>query len=843
MCRFLNKCLCKIGLHWHDLAAFLAFFAITLAMTYPLAFQLSTHAAGSGNDMWIYHWGNWWTRKVLTEGGDLYWTPYMFYPYGVSLRWYGFSWANTALWLVLSPFIGSLAAHNITVLLTYALSACTAYLLAREVTGSRWAAVIAGLVFAFSPAHHAYRNQLNFSTIQWMPLSALYLVRIGRYGRWRDGIGAGISFALCALSGERLLLLILLWASLWLAYSLATERHLWSIGTLKALGLAVLICLVLAGPLLAPLVIGVLDPETSQDLEASGVDEKNADLLSYFVPSRYHPLITEKTPVKTLYKQWVHVSGRPAAIGYSVLALVVWAVLKRWRDARLWVLSALVCVTFALGSWLRFNGQGLGIPLPYWLLASTPVGTAMRNPERFNILLNLPVAVLAAIGISDLLGRLSARRVLQSLVIACMPALVLFEYVAVPFPTTRPVYSPFYKQLREEAGEFAIADFPIGFHAHDKWYLYAQTLHERPIVGGNVARVPANAFAFIDQVPLLSAALVNPPAKGELDDVTRQLAPLVENNVRYVVIHKYRTSVGNMSAWREWFAFQPYYEDGYLLVYRTAPQYGEDFEIVAKVGDGVGIVRSSLSTTVLAKGDLLEAEVVWGTNASPQRDWQARLSLVGSSGEQAQWADFDPCAGWPASEWGGNAIARGRAVLKVTPFIEGGTYQVVVEFLDAETGERAGDSVVLGEVEVQAVERSFVAPDAEVETDVQFGDDLRLVGYDLAVTSDAIDVVLHWQALGRMQEYYKFFVHLYDLESGALVAQADVVPRNWTYPTTWWETGEFVSDEITLPLEGIPSGAYSLYVGVYKTDGERLSVSSGGDRYVLKDQMVLPKVP
>jgi hypothetical protein len=235
--------------------------------------------------------------------------------------------------------------------------------------------------------------------------------------------------------------------------------------------------------------------------------------------------------------------------------------------------------------------------------------------------------------------------------------------------------------------------------------------------------------------------------------------------------------------------------------------------------------------------------VVWGTIDSPQRDWQARLSLVGSGGEQAQWVDFDPCAGWPVSEWGEGAIARGRAVLQVAPFIEGGSYQVAVEFLDAETGERTGAPVVLSEVEVQAVERSFVAPDARTKADVQFGDDLRLVGYDLTVENDAIDVVLHWQALSRMQEYYKFFVHLYDLESGELVSQADVVPRNWTYPTIWWEAGEFVSDEITLSLEEVPPGVYSLYVGVYKAEGERLPVSSGGDRYMLEGEIVIPQVP
>ncbi|HUV89501.1 MAG TPA: hypothetical protein VMY80_07590, partial [Anaerolineae bacterium] len=79
-------------------------------------------------------------------------------------------------------------------------------------------------------------------------------------------------------------------------------------------------------------------------------------------------------------------------------------------------------------------------------------------------------------------------------------------------------------------------------------------------------------------------------------------------------------------------------------------------------------------------------------------------------------------------------------------------------------------------------------------------------------------------------DYYKVFIHLYDVESGALVVQQDTVPRQWTYPTTWWEEGEIVSDEIVLPLEGISAGRYRIAVGVYEPDTlKRLPVQTEGD--------------
>jgi len=40
-----------------------------------------------------------------------------------------------------------------------------------------------------------------------------------------------------------------------------------------------------------------------------------------------------------------------------------------------------------------------------------------------------------------------------------------------------------------------------------------------------------------------------------------------------------------------------------------------------------------------------------------------------------------------------------------------------------------------------------------------------------------------------MAQDYKFFVHLCDAETGALIAQADTMPDDWSFPTSEWRTG------------------------------------------------------
>jgi hypothetical protein len=126
---------------------------------------------------------------------------------------------------------------------------------------------------------------------------------------------------------------------------------------------------------------------------------------------------------------------------------------------------------------------------------------------------------------------------------------------------------------------------------------------------------------------------------------------------------------------------------------------------------------------------------------------------------------------------------------------------------------------------------------------VDFGGDLALLGYDIEQSDTALHLTLHWQAQRRMDVLYKFFVHMRHVESDVLVAQADIVSRNWTYPTIWWEAGEVVSDEIVLPLDGVASGEYRLVVGVYDSvTGERLPVGDVEGLVVSSDALILQEV-
>jgi signal recognition particle subunit SEC65 len=153
-----------------------------------------------------------------------------------------------------------------------------------------------------------------------------------------------------------------------------------------------------------------------------------------------------------------------------------------------------------------------------------------------------------------------------------------------------------------------------------------------------------------------------------------------------------------------------------------------------------------------------------------------------------------------------------------------------------------GQALRLGRAEVQAVERVFEPPAMQVPVEAFFGDALRLLGYGVQQEAGELGVTLHWQAVRRMDVAYKFFVHLLDPETGELVAQADVMPRDWTYPTHWWEAGEVVSDEIRLGLSKVSPGAYDVAIGAYDPEtGVRLVVTESADGGEPSDQYLLPE--
>jgi hypothetical protein len=128
-----------------------------------------------------------------------------------------------------------------------------------------------------------------------------------------------------------------------------------------------------------------------------------------------------------------------------------------------------------------------------------------------------------------------------------------------------------------------------------------------------------------------------------------------------------------------------------------------------------------------------------------------------------------------------------------------------------------------------------------------FGDvpHLTLLGYDL--TDEAgqpilnlksqisnLKLTVYWRSESPLPVDYTTFVHLRNA-ANEVVAQRDQPPLNGAYPTSLWDPGEIIADEIIVSLPSdLPVGEYHLVIGLYDyITGTRLAVPGHSENSLL----------
>ena len=559
---------------WRDGVAFLGFVVLALVFTYPLVLQLRTHLGGAGDDPWIFYWNNWWTRQALEEGTSLYWTPYLYYPQGASLVYHSFSWTNSLLALALERFVGSIAAYNLVLIFGYAFSGWGTYVLVVYLTGRRGAAFAAGLALAFSPYRITQASHPMFVTIGWLPLFLLFLIRAVREGRLAHAVVAGLFLALTGLTAWHLFIFAWMTLGICIVYLLLWQRACLTARSWGMIALAAIVGLALVIPALYPLLEVELGGQADEEIYVPQDERTQTDLLAYVVPNRLQPVCGDLfTPV---YDRFQKNRNYVAFLGFTVIALALVGVWRARRKALPWVLLAGFYTIMALGPVLRFNGQLYpGMPMPYRLLGWTPFVRLLKQPDRFNLVLGLPIAVLVGYGICALQDRWGARlrQGWQWVIPTACAMLIAWEYVSVPMWTISTNHPPVVDRLRSEEGEFAVLDLPMG-RAADKRYLYYQTIHERPIVGGHISRPLPGTFDTIDASPLLSLLSDGLPVDLEDEALAQEMANLGATGIRYIILHKGRAPAVLEADWRERFEPWQAYQDDWVLVYATTEGTG-----------------------------------------------------------------------------------------------------------------------------------------------------------------------------------------------------------------------------------------------------------------------------
>jgi 4-amino-4-deoxy-L-arabinose transferase-like glycosyltransferase len=129
----------------------------------------------------------------------------------------------------------------------------------------------------------------------------------------------------------------------------------------------------------------------------------------------------------------------------------------------------------------------------------------------------------------------------------------------------------------------------------------------------------------------------------------------------------------------------------------------------------------------------------------------------------------------------------------------------------------------------------------ENETDTQFGDQIRLVGYDLNTTTVApgqeIVIRPYWRINEQPDNNYSMYVHIYPADVIEIVAQYDGAPTTPQRLTlTWDDTDElYIGPDVRLAIpEGTEPGQYRIAIGLYDfVTGARLQTQDGAEFFAI----------
>jgi hypothetical protein len=159
---------------------FLVYCAVTVALTYPLIFQMGSVLPHDAGDPALNTWILWWNTQTIPLSAA-WWNAPVFYPapgvLSFSEHLLGLTIITTPLsWLGAGPQLS----YNVVFFLTFPLSALGAYLLGYELTKRHDAAFIAGLLFGFAPYRIAHLPQIQLLASFPMPFA---LVGLHRYLR------------------------------------------------------------------------------------------------------------------------------------------------------------------------------------------------------------------------------------------------------------------------------------------------------------------------------------------------------------------------------------------------------------------------------------------------------------------------------------------------------------------------------------------------------------------------------------------------------------------------------------------------------------------------------------
>lgn len=353
--------------------------------------------------------------RWLREGVFPLWMPDVFsgVPFLAQIEAGALYPPNAVLFGLFEPFV----ALNLSILLAFAVAALGARHLARVFGAGELGAALAGLAFAwcgFQVAHVRHMSMHHAAALAPWILAALERGLARPDGRpwlaWRAWLTVALLVALQVFAGHPQATYVTLLAVVARVAWVAAARLRTTRSALAVLGCAlppaaaVALGLALAAPQLLPTLAFNATSMRGGDLGwefASRFPYHLPDLATFVVPEATGTLASYDYEGSIEWENYGYVGLLP-------LLLAGFALVRRWREGRVQCLAACLLASMLLV---------VGPATPFYRLAweALPGMALFRFPQRFLLLVDLALAVLAGLGATELArlaeGRIGARAV------------------------------------------------------------------------------------------------------------------------------------------------------------------------------------------------------------------------------------------------------------------------------------------------------------------------------------------------------------------------------------------------------------------------------------------------
>ena len=487
----------------------LAATALTVVFTFPVAFRIDHVGRVNTDDgrwsIWVVSWV---AHALTTKPLDVY-QANIFYPHPYALA---FSEANLGagalgapVWVVTgNPY----TTHNVVFLLSFILAFVGAYYLARYLTGSRHAAMVAAIMFAFCPYIFARTAHVQLLFTGGLPFCLLAFHRLVDAPSVRRAISLGVllwaTALACAYYGIFAALMIGLGTVIF-----AISRQLWrSYDYWIGIGLAAFVSIALTVPFFMPYIY--VRQQTGFARSVADAQEYAVDFGAWVASAAW------------AHRWWLSAVGQYNEVLFPGILATTFGLagavilFRRMKDVAL-----LYILIGVLAFWAAF-GPNAGL---YWLFYETiPIFSFLRAPGRFGVLTTLALTVLASFAVAHLVARMR-RPVAATIAIA---AIACAELATMPLTLFRDAESPspVYSQLAA-LPPGPVVELPYWYRRSDyprhAYYMLNSTTHWKPLVNGYSDHIPADFRA-------TAVALSSFPTRASFKILSNA-------GTRYVVFH------------------------------------------------------------------------------------------------------------------------------------------------------------------------------------------------------------------------------------------------------------------------------------------------------------------